>query len=505
MGETRNERTGSKGKEINTENKEERTFPEKDTNGSPNEAEKGEKGSSNAPENGVKGSPNASVKRAKGSSNVPDGTVGLKSGVSCHSEERSDEESRQSGATPNGILRSAQNDSSHTVRKNASPADKRTVGTVPGKENRGRKSSDISRRKPKQAGGREGFLDGLVAVWKGLDKRLRWVLALVVTALLVTGVVLLFAMPKSQGAANGGKAGGSEGSFLDSSVSGSEGAEGKKGGETESGMEGPKQDTSSGPEAEQTGDTVSGGENPPESVASAAEVVAPTPTPVPDIRKLVALTYDDGPSNSTPLILDALEKYGVKATFFVVGKDQVEYHREILQRAYQAGMEIGSHTYDHRILSKSTEDEIRETMRKNDELLQEVIGFQPKIMRPTGGGINDTVRATIDRPMILWNIDTLDWDTENKDAVVANIKENVHPGAIVLMHDLIETTGDATWQATEEIVPWLLNEGYEIVTISEMANAYGYTLNPGQIYYSFNPLWSPNPEIAEKYAKAFGE
>ena len=222
------------------------------------------------------------------------------------------------------------------------------------------------------------------------------------------------------------------------------------------------------------------------------------------LRKLVALTYDDGPSNATPLILDTLEKYGVKATFFVVGRDQVEYHKEALIRAYNDGMEIGSHTYDHRILSKSTQEQIWETMWKNDELLKEVIGFQPKIMRPTGGGINDTVRASIDRPMILWNIDTLDWKYEDKDTIVNTVKAEVHPGAIILMHDLIETTGDSTWQATAEIVPWLLEQGYEPVTVSEMAKAYGYTLQPGGTYYSFNPLWSPDAELAARYYQAFG-
>ena len=224
-----------------------------------------------------------------------------------------------------------------------------------------------------------------------------------------------------------------------------------------------------------------------------------------EIRKLVALTYDDGPSNSTPFILDTLEQYGAKATFFVVGRDQVEYHQDALIRAYNDGMEIGSHTYDHRILSKSTQEEIWETMGKNDELLQNVIGFKPTIMRPTGGGINDTVRASIDRPMILWNIDSLDWKYEDKDTVVNTVKAEVHPGAIILMHDLIETTGDSTWQATAEIVPWLLEQGYELVTVSEMAAAYGFTLEPGSIYYSFNPLWSPNETIAARYQEAFGQ
>ena len=107
-------------------------------------------------------------------------------------------------------------------------------------------------------------------------------------------------------------------------------------------------------------------------------------------QKLVALTYDDGPSQNTGRILDVLEKYNAKATFFVVGI-QADYYRDELKREYALGMEIGSHTFEHEILSLITADEIISTMSKNDKLLDNLIGFTPTIMRPTGGGVNDTV------------------------------------------------------------------------------------------------------------------
>lgn len=397
--------------------------------------------------------------------------------------------------------------------------------------------------KKKRGDGRlNRLLDGLSGSWNVTAMPLRIAIVLVVLGMLITVSIALFGSgPQTQsvdgatitesglasGSHNGKNGTGTPDrkgdgepqnpfSGTENTGGGSEGtgvgSEGAASGSENSGAGSWNVDSESGHTPSRSPDSASGdenGTNAPTPAEGSPKASGVTPTPDEDtknagIRKLVALTYDDGPSDSTPHILDTLEQYGVKATFFVVGKDQVEYHQEYLERAFADGMEIGSHTYDHRILSRSTPEEIRETMRKNDELLQGVLGVVPAIMRPTGGGINDTVRTTVDKPMILWNIDTLDWKTKDKGYVVQNIKDNVRPGSIVLMHDLVETTGDATFEATAEIVPWLLGEGYEIVTVSEMAKAYGYTLDPGGQYYSFNPLWSPNEEIAQRYQKAWG-
>ena len=212
-------------------------------------------------------------------------------------------------------------------------------------------------------------------------------------------------------------------------------------------------------------------------------------------QKLCAITYDDGPSQNTGMILDALEQYDAKATFFVVGI-QADYYRDELRREYELGMEIGSHTYEHIILSSSTADEIETTMRKNDELVNELVGFTPVIMRPTGGGTNDTVRATITKPMIQWDVDTLDWETKNPEQTVATSLEEVRDGSVILMHDLYE----ATAIAAPTLIPALQAQGYKLVTITELATQYGYTLEPGVEYYDFYPENSPDPEIKAKYS-----
>ena len=212
-------------------------------------------------------------------------------------------------------------------------------------------------------------------------------------------------------------------------------------------------------------------------------------------QKLCAITYDDGPSQNTDMILDTLEQYDAKATFFVVGT-QADYYRDELRREYEMGMEIGSHTYEHPILSFISAEEIEETMSKNDNLINELIGFTPEIMRPTGGGVNDTVRTTVTKPMIQWDVDTLDWETKNPEQTIATSLEEVQEGSVILMHDLYE----ATAIASQTLIPSLQAQGYKLVTISELATQYGYTLEPGVEYYDFYPKNSPDPEIKAKYA-----
>ena len=198
--------------------------------------------------------------------------------------------------------------------------------------------------------------------------------------------------------------------------------------------------------------------------------------------KYVALTFDDGPSQNTDSILDTLEANGAKATFFVVGT-QAEYYTDELIREYDLGMQIGSHTYDHTTLSAVDTETIQSTMQKNDELINSKIGITPTTMRPTGGGVNDTVVAAIDRPMIMWDVDTLDWETKDPDNTVNVALSQVQDGSIILMHDLYE----ATATAVQKLVPALKEAGYKMVTIDELAAHNGYTLEGHTQYYDFYP------------------
>ena len=200
-------------------------------------------------------------------------------------------------------------------------------------------------------------------------------------------------------------------------------------------------------------------------------------------QKLVALTFDDGPAENTSKLLDILEKYNVKATFFVVG-EQADYYRETLKREADLGMEIGSHTWDHPWLNQLSEEEIREEMDKNDKLVSEITGLPAmKLMRPTGGGISANMLNSLDKPLIQWDVDTLDWDHKDADQTYQRIVDLVQDGSIILMHDLFSPSSEAA----DRYISALIDMGYKCVTVSELAEAYGYELEAGGQDYAFYP------------------
>lgn len=205
--------------------------------------------------------------------------------------------------------------------------------------------------------------------------------------------------------------------------------------------------------------------------------------PVSTGRKLIALTFDDGPSGkTTPRLLSILAEKGVKATFFVVGTQAVQ-NPAILKQEVQAGHEVGSHTMNHANLAKLNTDEIYWQSNQMDALFQEHLGMKPKIMRPPYGSVNQTVRQAVAQPMILWTIDPEDWKYRNAASVRSRVVGAAFDGAIVLMHDIHSTTVDAV----PAIIDDLRAQGYEFLTISELAAARGVTLQQGVTYGSFRP------------------
>lgn len=199
-------------------------------------------------------------------------------------------------------------------------------------------------------------------------------------------------------------------------------------------------------------------------------------------RPMVALTFDDGPY--APVgnqIMDCLAQYGGKATFYVVGNRCASYTAE-MQRMAAEGHEIGNHTYEHKYLHKLGADQIRYQINKGSEAIQAASGVVPATVRLPGGNKNATVLANVSAPIIMWNIDTLDWKTKNTQNTVNHVLSNVKDGDIVLMHELYSQTGNAAVQ----IIPALVERGYQLVTVSELAQYRG-GLQGGQIYYSFRP------------------
>ena len=200
-------------------------------------------------------------------------------------------------------------------------------------------------------------------------------------------------------------------------------------------------------------------------------------------RPMVALTFDDGPY--APVgnqIMDCLAQYGGKATFYVVGERCAAYKDE-MQRMVAEGHEIGNHTYSHKYLNKLGAAQIQSQIQRGNEAILAASGVTAPTVRLPGGNKNAVVLANVNAPMIMWNIDTLDWKTKDAGSTVNAVLGKIKDGDIVLMHELYTATGNAAVQ----IIPALVEQGYQLVTVSEMAQYRGRPLENGKVYYSFRP------------------
>lgn len=197
-------------------------------------------------------------------------------------------------------------------------------------------------------------------------------------------------------------------------------------------------------------------------------------------KPMLALTYDDGPY--APVgnrIMDVMNQYGGKCTFFMVGNRITSYADEVRRMANE-GFEVANHTQDHKNLSKTNAEQIQAQVAACNNIIQAVSGIRPTLMRLPGGNKNSTVLANTGMPMIMWNIDTLDWKTRNAQSTINSVLGKVKDGDIILMHELYS----ATAAATEALVPALTAQGFQLVTVSELAYYKGTSLNAGQLYYS---------------------
>lgn len=221
-----------------------------------------------------------------------------------------------------------------------------------------------------------------------------------------------------------------------------------------------------------------GTEAPQETQAPAVEHIRKNLDPD---KPMVALTFDDGPY--APVgnrIMDCAEQYGGRVTFYVVGNRVNSYKSEI-QRMYANGHEIGNHTQDHKYLQKLGAQEIRQQVEACNQAVAAITGEAPKTVRLPGGGKNSTVLANISQPIVLWDVDTLDWKTRNAASSVQTVLNQVKDGSVVLMHELYNASGDAA----VTIIPALVERGYQLVTVSELAQFRG-GLAGGTVYYSFH-------------------
>ncbi|QNK56598.1 polysaccharide deacetylase family protein [Paenibacillus sp. PAMC21692] len=188
-------------------------------------------------------------------------------------------------------------------------------------------------------------------------------------------------------------------------------------------------------------------------------------------KKLVALTFDDGPDKKyTTAILDILKEKGVKATFFVVGQ-QVKLYPEVLQRIADEGHTIGNHSQNHKDLKKQEKSVILEQINKTDEAIRDVIGEKPTLFRAPYGSMSDTVKQILkaqDRVHTGWTVDTRDWAGTSPADMRKMIIQDTKPNGIILMHSFGSKHIKNTVEALPGIIDDLHKLGYTLVTVDEL-------------------------------------
>lgn len=201
-------------------------------------------------------------------------------------------------------------------------------------------------------------------------------------------------------------------------------------------------------------------------------------------KKLVALTFDDGPNTTTTNeVLDVLEKYGVKASFFLIGVNINDDSAKAVKRAYDMGCDIGNHSKTHSNMTELTDEEIVDEIKYVDDCVYEITGEYPKYFRPPYIAVNNKMFDLIDETFIN-GFGVTDYD----DRVTTEIRhmrvmKQVKDGAIILLHDA--QGNSQTVEALDLIIPDLISEGYELVTLTELFERKGVTLGDEKILYSY--------------------
>ncbi|MEY8278721.1 MULTISPECIES: polysaccharide deacetylase family protein [Blautia] len=197
-------------------------------------------------------------------------------------------------------------------------------------------------------------------------------------------------------------------------------------------------------------------------------------------RPMVALTFDDGPGEHTEELLDCLTKNNAKATFFMLGSNAAAFP-DVVKDLKDAGMELGNHTYDHLDLTTLDSESVTSQIKRTNDAISGAAGVPATVMRPPGGAYNESVQAAVGMPVIMWSIDTKDWLTKSEDQTYQVTVDNVKDGSIVLMHDIHEWSV----KAAIRVIPELVEQGYKLVTVSELAEAKGIKLENGAAHYFF--------------------
>ena len=198
-------------------------------------------------------------------------------------------------------------------------------------------------------------------------------------------------------------------------------------------------------------------------------------------RPMVAITLDDGPGQYTDTLLDCLEENGAHATFFMLGQN-VQAYPDTVKRMVEIGCEIGNHSWDHENMYNLSLDSVAKEFSDTDNALIEVCGQAATVARAPYGNWNQDIIDTVGKPFFMWSLDSRDWDYKDVDRDYNEVMNgDLTDGTIILMHDIHEPSV----QALLRIIPDLIERGYKLVTVSELAEAKGVTLQNA----SYSDFW----------------
>lgn len=197
-----------------------------------------------------------------------------------------------------------------------------------------------------------------------------------------------------------------------------------------------------------------------------------------DKEPCVALTFDDGPNKQTERLLEILSQNDAEATFFVLGINAKE-NSEILKRVHLEGHQIGNHSWNHKNFTTLTLPQLAEQLDKTNQVVENITGIKPKVLRPPYGKINDLVLKNVKMPVILWNVDSYDWKFRESSAIIAEIVKS-KKNSVILAHDIHATTVDAM----ESCIKQLKDKGFHLVTIEDLFH--NKDLKEGVKYFNRN-------------------
>lgn len=199
------------------------------------------------------------------------------------------------------------------------------------------------------------------------------------------------------------------------------------------------------------------------------------------MKKHIALTFDDGPNTeTTPQVLEKLRKYGIPATFFLVGNNITPESAEVSRAAFEYGCELCGHSRTHSVMTELTAEQIRAETEFTDNKIKEITGAAPRFFRPPYIAVSDVMLDNIDKIFIA-GIGAEDWlDEVTAEMRAEKILAQAENGSIILLHDM--QGNSKTVAALDLIIPALLNGGYEFLTVSELFAAEGVEPKRGIIY-----------------------